>query len=39
MSSTKKRQQTSHKTKIDLILVQVWYKFYSTLLTEAELNL
>jgi hypothetical protein len=36
VGNTKKkmRQQTSHKAKIDLIIMQDWYKFYSTLLTE-----
>jgi hypothetical protein len=28
------RQQTNHKAKIDLISMQDWYNFYSTLLTE-----
>jgi hypothetical protein len=30
----KMRQQTSHIARIDLISMQDWYKFYSTLLTE-----
>jgi hypothetical protein len=39
MGNTRKmRQQTSHKTKTDLITMQDWYKYYSTLLTEDKIE-
>jgi hypothetical protein len=39
MGNTKKmRQQTSYKTKTDLMLMQDWYTFYSTLLTENRIE-
>jgi hypothetical protein len=39
MGNTKKmRQQTSNKTKTDLMSMQDWYKLYSTLLTENRIE-